>query len=259
MATVTTAQLKTTIEAALVTASITGVSVYDYPRPENRRVFPSVEIKATQPEGVEADPRITKINQRFDITVRVKQKSSGTDDVVRIKAIEDAILPALDATALGQSQIFVLNKTWSRSGELSVKPVNHLLSTLAVLVTDLTSTTGSGQIIQDMTVDFPGLAGMKLLSKDIEREIENMEDVYNFARVRVDMAPTSDSRTWFGQVEYTDARMTQLRALKSARGKITFTVNRPSGAEVLGGKIIAVDHGGQLPDVEIITIAVGVF
>lgn len=189
----------------------------------------------------------------------MKQTGGGSDDIVFLKLLEDTILPALDTTALGQTQIFVLNKTWQRSGELVTKPVNHLLSTLAVLVTDLTSTTGAGQIVQDITVDFPGLTGMKLLGKDIERETENMENIYNTARVRVEMAPVSDVRTWFGEVEYTDARMTALRALKVARAKIAFTVNRPSGAEALGGKIIGVDHGGPLDNVETIAIGVGVY
>lgn len=261
MATVTTAQLKVTIDAALLAASptLSAVPVFDYPRVENRRIFPSVEIKAGQAEGSEADPRITKISQRFDITVRIRKRGTGSDDVTELKTLEDVILPALDSTALGQTQILVLNKTWQRSGELVSKPVAHLASTLAVLVSDVDSTTGVGQVVHDMTVDFPSLSGMKLLNKPVERETEGMESIYNTARVRKEMGPTGDTRTWYGEVEYTDTRMTQLRSDKVARSKISFTVNRASGAEALSGKIISVDHGGSLETVETITIVVEVY
>lgn len=259
MATVTTAQLKVTIDTALDTASITGVSVYDYPRPEKRRIFPSVEIKATQPEGTEADERITKISQRFDVTIRVKKRAAGSDDIAFLKSLEDTILPALDETSLGQTEIYVLNKNWQRSGELVTSPVQHLASTLTVLVTDLASTTGVGQVVHDMRVSFPNLPTMKLLSKPVERESEPMESIYNDARLRVEVAPTGDSRTWYGEIEYTDARMTELRSQKNARTKINFTVHRASGDEALSGKITSVDHGGQLSEVETITIAVEVY
>lgn len=259
MATVTTAQLKATLDAALLAASLSDVPIFDYPRNEQRRMFPSVEIKAGQPDGTEADERITRITQRFDITVRVRKRGTGTNDVAELKTLEDTILPALDATALGQTQILVLNKVWQRSAELVAKPVEHLASTLVVLVSDVDSTTGAGQVVHDMTVDFPSLSGMKLLNKPVERETEAMEDIYNTARVRKNVAPTGDTRTWYGEVEYTDARMTQLRSDKESRAKISFTVNRLSGAEALAGKIIAVDHGGDLQTVETITIAVEVY
>jgi hypothetical protein len=260
MVTVTTAQLKTTIEAALDTVtSIANVKVFDYPRVEDRRKFPSVEIKAGQPEGSEADERITKTTQRFEVTVRVRKRSAGSDDVVQLKLLEDTILPALDETALGQTEILVLNKIWQRSGELVAKPVSHLASTLVVLVSDIASTTGVGQVVHDMTVTFPSLANMKLLTKPVERESDAMESIYNTARTRVEMGPTGNTRTWYGEVEYTDARMTQLRSDKDARAKISFTVHRASGDEVLGGKIVSLDHGGQLSEVETITIAVEVY
>lgn len=259
MANITAAQLKTTIEAGLVTDSVTGVQVFDFPRDVSRRKYPSIEIKATQPDGSEADPRVTRISQKFDVAIRVKPRGGGSDDIAALKAIENSVFTALDATALGQTQIFVLNKSWGRQGEVVQKPIRHYLSILSVLTTDITSTTGVGQIIQDLTVSFPNLANMKILGKPTERETETMESVYNVRRVRVEMAPISDARTWFGEVEYTDARMTELRTQRNARAKISFTVTRPSGDEVLGGKIIGVDHGGVIADVESIAIAVEVF
>lgn len=255
MAIVTTAQLKTTIEAGFTADSITNVPVFDFPRVEKRRKFPSVEINAVEPEGTEADPRVTNISQRFDIQLRIRKRGGGTDEVAQQKSIENSIIKALDATALGQTKIFVLNKTWSRPAGLVLKPVPHMLSTLIALVTEPTSTTGTGQVILQYTVDFPSLLAMPLLNKPVARETESFESIYNDQRLRKALGPTGDTRTEFFEVEYTDARMTQLRTSKDARGKISVTINRPSGAEALTGKIADLSHGGEIGGVETLTIA----
>ena len=254
MTIITTAQLKTTIVAGFATDSITNVPVFDFPRVEKRRKFPSVEINAVEPEGTEADPRITNISQRFDIQLRVRKRGGGSDEIAQQKSIENSIIKSLDATALGQSKIFVLNKVWSRPGGLVAKPVPHMLSTLIALVTEPTSTTGAGQVILQMTVDFPSLAGMPLLNKPVARETEAYESIYNDTRDRKALGPTGDTRVEFFEVEYTDARMSQLRTTKATRAATTVTINRPSGAEVLTGRIADLSHGGDIGGVETITI-----
>ena len=259
MVTVTTAQLKSTIDAALETNNLSSVNVYDHPRPETRKRYPSVEIKAGVAEERLADERITRVTQRFDVTVRVKQRGVGSDEVAELKTLENIILPALDETALGQSEIFVLNKTWQRSGELVPKPVPHLLSTLVVLVTDVESTTGVGQVVHDMRVSFPNLPNMKLLTKPVERESQTTDNIYNDSMNRVEVGYLGDVRTWYGEVEYTGTRITQLRGDMNTRSKISFTIHRAEGDENLSGKIISVDHGGMLSEVETITIAVEIY
>ena len=68
---------------------------------------------------------------------------------------------------------------------------------------------------------------MPVLTKPVERESEPHEDIMNDTRVRKEMGPTGSTRIFMVEVEYTDARITQLRTLKDARAKITVTLNRP--------------------------------
>ena len=198
---------------------------------------------------------MTNISQRFDIQLRIRKRGGGTDEVAQQKSIENSIIKALDATALGQTKIFVLNKRWSRPPGLVLKPVPHMLSTLIVVVTEPTSTTGAGQVILQYTVDFPNLLAMELLNKPLARETEAFESIYDDTRTRKELGPLGDTRIEFFEVEYTDARMAQLRSDKAARGSIAVTIHRPSGNEVLSGKIADLSHGGEIGGVETITIS----
>lgn len=258
MTVITASQLKDVIKQALTNASITGIQVFDYSNPDRRKKFPSIEIMPSQPTGEESDERVTRVTQRFDIQFRVRQRGAGSDEVALQKNVEGAVLNAIDATALGQSTLFVLNRIWTRPNALVLKPVSHYLSTLVVLVTDIVSTTGEGQLIAKYTVDFPSLAGMELLNKPLERELENYESIYNDKRLRVFLAPLSDLRTAFFEVEYTDGRMTQLRTLRKARQEISVTLHRPSGNETVTCKITAADHGAPFSEIETITIQIEV-
>ena len=259
MTTVTAASIKSTIDAALVTSSITGVSVFDHARPDKRKIFPSIEITPTSAEQSFADHKITNISQGFNIILRIKPRGSGTDDVALQKSIEDSILPAITFTALGQTRLHILNKTWQRPNALVQKPVPHLQSNLIVLITTDTSTTGSGQLLSEMTVDFPSLAGMELLSKPTENEIEIGESIKNDTNNRVEFGSITDLRQAFFEVEYTDARMSTLRAQRTARAKITVTLHRTSGDDVMTGKISSVNHGAVHGDVETVIIGFEVF
>jgi len=196
-----------------------------------------------------------KYSQRFDIQLRIRSRGVGSNEIVQQKSIENSIIKALDATALGQSKIYVLNKTWSRPSALVPKPVPHMLSTLIALVTEPTSTTGAGQVILQYTVDFPSLLAMPLLSKPVARETESFESIYNDQRQRKELGPTGDTRQEFFEVEYTDARMSQLRTSKTTRAAVAVTIHRPSGNEVLTGRIADLSHGGEIGGVETITIS----
>ena len=251
MATVTTAQLKTTINAALVAAGITGVSLFDFPRPPQRRIFPSVEIKATQPQGTESDARVTNILQRFDIVVRVKQRGGGTDETAFLKSIEDTILPALDATALGQTTIFVLNKNWNRQGELVAKPVNHLMSSLVVLTTDVTSTTGDGKIGAKTTLTLPDTTVIPLLSKPVEDYGISMDEDLNDGGLSY---KTPMAHTTFGSIvveyESTTALASKIKTLIDAKAKITVTLTKNGDATTHDVLFVRTSKPAQFDDVE---------
>ena len=85
--------------------------------------MPFVEILNAQPLGNEADTRVTNIIQKFDVTLKIKIRGAGADEVAQQKTLEDLILPALDDTALGINTIFVFNRNWTRSQQ--PQPILH--------------------------------------------------------------------------------------------------------------------------------------
>lgn len=260
MTTTSAASLKATIVTALAAANL-SISVFDYPKPEKRKIFPSIEIVPTRAETGDADVKITNVSQGWDIILRIRTRGGGTDEVNFQKTIEDTVFAAITNTVLGQPRLHILNKTWNRPNSQISKPIPHLQSTLVVLITTDTSTTGTGQLITEQTVDFPGatLTGMKLLSKPVETEIDLQESIKNDTNVRVAVARITNARSFFCEVELTTARLLAFRALKTTGDKIAITLHRKDANDVFNGKIATINHGGILGDIETLTVGVEVF
>lgn len=254
MATVTTTQIKTALDADLAAANIT-ISTYDFPRPVKRRIFPSIEIKATQPEGNEIDIRITKIIQRFDVTIRVKQRGAGTDDIEFLKSVENTVLASLDLSTLGKTTLFVLNKNFNRQGELVEKPVPHLMSSLIVLTEDITSTSGDGKIGAQITLTLPGPIVIPLLSKPIENYgISSDEDLDDDGLA----FETGMAHTSFGEIaceyESTTALAAPVKALVDAKAKISITITKDGDAEAHNVLLLRTSKPAQYDDIERATL-----
>ncbi len=255
MATVSASQIKTTIDTALSGNGITDVQVFDFPREDNRKKFPSVEIVVTEPEGNEIDPRVTDITQQFEIQLRLRKKGGGSDEVQRQKQIEDVILDAIDLAAVGQTTLFALNKKWRRPSSLVPKPVPHLLSTLVILVTETVSTTGTGQIGAKMTITIGSLIDIPLLDKPLERDNTGHEDILDVRLKRTKVAPTGESRTMLAQFEATAPLRSGLRTIKNTRSAVSCTLKRPTEAnETFNAFLVDIGNGAPYAEVETIVV-----
>ncbi|MEM3136731.1 MAG: hypothetical protein QXW37_08450 [Candidatus Nitrosotenuis sp.] len=234
------------------------VRVFDHPQNVTRRRYPSIEIVMTQPNAKLEDPRVTNVVQQFIVVLYVRVRGDGSDEVTLQKAIEDDVMTALDGTVLGGNKLFTENKTWTRQPDPIPRPVLHYQSRLNVFVVDIVSTTGQGAVGATMTLTLPGLADMQLLSKPLERETEIMGDILDDTLTRKNVAPISESRIAYYEVELTDARLTTLRSLKSARAKIACTLKRGTVSENFNAKILDLSHGADYRNIETVTIALAV-
>jgi len=247
---VTAAAIKALLDTALVNQN---VRVYDYPRPPTRQVMPFVEILNAQPTGNEADARITNIVQKFDITLKIKVRGAGADEVAQQKTLEDLILPALDDTALGINTIFVFNRNWTRSQK--PQPILHYESLLGVAVTDTTSTTGAGTVGGLMTITIDTLLDMPVLDKPAEKQTEAFENIFNDTRNRTEVGPIGDIRSFFVEVETTEARLNTLRGLHNARVAISCTLKRPGQTdEVFTAKLVDLSNSTPFGNIETVIV-----
>lgn len=254
----TTTQIKELIEQGLASDNIDNVRVIDYEPDPNRRKYPFISVRNIQPDGTESDERVKTITQIFLVVFRVRKRGAGTNEVELQKSVEDSVLNKLDSTTLGSGTLFVENKIWSRPEGFISKPVPHYESRLRVLYTQVVSSSGSGEIIGDYTLTLPGLAGMKVLNKPLERETEITEDIFDDTRVRKDVAPISETHSFFAEIEYTTARRDAIRTLKDARSKISVTLARPSGTDIFNGKIVDMSYGATYSLNETIVIQIEV-
>jgi hypothetical protein len=254
----TSTQISDLIIQALAGAELTKIQVKDYAADTKRRKYPVVEVVETQPTGSEADIRVTRVTQKFNVILYVRKRGAGSDEIDFIKSAEDVILAKLDATELGSGTLFTENKNWARSAQVIDRPIPHYESTLSVLVTDEVSTSGDGTLGAEMLLSLPGLTDMQMLSKPVEREVEGVEDIFDVTRTRTRTAPTGDGHSFFGEVEYTQARMDALRTLKAAHAKIACTIKRKGVAENFNGYLTEMSHGSGYEEIETIIIRIEV-
>jgi len=255
----TTTQIADLIKQGFATDNIEGVQVKDYASDIKRRKYPVVEVVNTQPDGTEADIRVTRTAQKFIVNVYIRKRGVGSDETVQIKAIEDSILTKLDNSVLGSGTLFTENKTWSRSATVIDKPVSHYESSLNVLVNDEASTSGDGVLGAEMLLTVganPVLANLQILSKPVERETEGTEDIKDDTLTRVRVAPTGDAHSFFAEVEYTQARMDALRTLKAAHAKFSYTLTRKGVPEVADGFLTEMSHGSGYEELETIVLRI---
>lgn len=238
------------------TNRLEDVRVLDYEPLKTKRKYPFISVVNVQPDAKIADPRITRVEQKFDVNLLIKKRGAGTDETAFMKIVEDSVLKKLDASTLGGSTLFVENKVWTRQPGVVEKPTPHYASKLAVLVTQVVSTTGAGAVGGEMTLTVGSLSDMQLLGKPLEREPELFENIYDDKRVRQRVAPTGDARSFFGEVEYTLARINQLRTDKKLRAKIACVMKRKGGAEIENFNAFITDaqHGASYSDIESIII-----
>jgi len=244
------------IEQGFAADNIEGIQVKDYPADTKRRKYPVCEVVNVQPTGQEADIRITTVSQKFNVNVYIRKRGAGSDEIDQIRAIEDSILNKLDNSTLGGGTLFTENKNWTRSAQVVAQPVAHYESTLSVLVTDETSTSGSGSVGADMLLSLPGLANMQMLAKPVEREIEGTEDIFDVTRTRTRVAPTGDGHSFFAEVEYTQTRLNTMRSLKAAHTKISCTISRAGVDEVFNGYLTEMSHGSGYSEIETIVVRI---
>ena len=80
----------------------------------------------------------------------------------------------------------------------------------------------------------PGITDpIPLISKPLDRDIDNMEDILDDTLILKDTAVIKSKRTILAEFESTSAITSALRTIKDARDSDSFTIISPSGVEVV--------------------------
>ena len=115
------------------------------------------------------------------------------------------------------------------------------------------------QVGSPFTIDIAGLSGISLISKPVERETENVENIYDTARIRKTVSPISETHFFAAEIEYIESVVSTLRTQKRARTTIPFTITRPSGNTVQNGRIVEISNGAGFDQLETAVIQIEIF
>ena len=220
-----------------------------------QRFYPSIEVINVNPEGSRESFDITQDVNTVEIRVFVKYNFKLDTETQNLHDIETQISTLLKAASLSNNLELASSFRWARTQILdNPHNVHGIQSTLRLTITEVKSTSGLGNIGGSSTISLGALSDIPFLDKPAERETEINENIYNTARQRKALSPITDVHTFLGEIEYTKARMDELRTLKRNKAVITpITYKRPGVAdEVFSGKIVEISNPAPFNNIETI-------
>ena len=139
MATPTPASIKALLDTGTYPENtISSGNIYDFIRP--RKLYPSIEIEMSKPEGKSETQEKTQRGYTFLIHLYYKQLGTGTDEIGKITQIEDQIVILLDTATLGDHKVVNEIFDWTREQPDRKHPFFYM-STLKLIISRVTETT----------------------------------------------------------------------------------------------------------------------
>lgn len=136
MATPTPSNIKAILDLGVYPEdTISSENIYDYIRP--RKIYPSIEIELSKPQGKsETHEKVLK-GYTFQIRLYYKQLGLGSNEIVNIGLIEDQITLLLDAADLGDHKVSNESFSWARTQPDAAHPFFYI-STLSLIISRVT-------------------------------------------------------------------------------------------------------------------------
>lgn len=149
----------------------------------------------------------------------------------------------------GEDTIFtrsvVSDVSWSEQtrGQLSTIITITLLATIGEL----------------FTIEIPGITDpITLISKPIDNDIDTIEDIIDDTVIRKDTAVVKSIRRIFAEFETSLTIKSTLRSIKQSRESNSYTINSPSGAEVITAYLTDLSSSTGFSDMETTVIQLDV-
>jgi len=212
-------------------------------------------LQETSPEtGTSIPDNVKSVTVEYNIVViatsRIKTAKSQNQLYDLIKNIRN--LSELDPTwknTSGTDPIFirsiVSNVSWD--GKTRGQLVTSITITILATIGNLFFLT-----IPEITDPIP------LLSKPIDNDIDNVEDILDDTLILKDTAVIKSKRTIVAEFESTDTIISTLRGIKDSRSSSSFTITSPTGDEVIIAYVTRLALPTSFPTIETITIQLDV-
>lgn len=229
MATLTAAQIKTIL--------LTGVYPEDVEinaslmQNDERRKYPSIDVQNITGEEQLKEFPTTTLGQTFLVHLFYRYRSFGEQEEPNIKAIEDVIFDTIDQNSNFSTDLKVtITQGWQRDSETF--PVRRSHSVLRVSADEISSTSGTGIPGDSMTIQFPTIGILKVISLSTdERSVNKQVDLADDAE-RI-FTKISNADLLIVEVELSTTTEPQLETQVHDGDDITVTLTKNTVAQIL--------------------------
>lgn len=229
MANLTAAQIQSILDAAVYPedVEVNGALMQN----DERRKYPSIDVQNITGDEQLKDFPTTTLGQTFLVHLFYRYRSFGEQEEPSIKAIEDVIFATIDANANFSTDVKVtITQGWRRDSETF--PVRRSHSVLTVTAEDISSTSGVGIPGDTITITFPTVGTLKVISLATdERSINKQLDLTD-AAARI-FTKISNSDLLIAEVELSTTTEPQLETQVHDADDISVTLTKNGVAQVL--------------------------
>lgn len=211
-------------------------------------VTTAADLQETSPQiGVSIPDNVKSVTVEYQIVVIAQARDQQVNSqkqlynlIKNIRALTEGNPTFTDPTS-GVDPIFVRSiisdVVWDQKTKGAPVTVitMTLLSTIGVLFT---------LIVPGITNPIP------LISKPVDRDIDNVEDILDDTLILKDTATIKSKRTILAEFESSSEIISTLRSIKNSRESNSFTINSPTGDETITAYVTQLSSSTGFSDME---------
>jgi len=215
------------------------------------------DLQETSPEiGVSVPNNVLSVTVEYQIVVvaqardrQVNSQKQLYDLIKNMRTMTENEPTFSDPASPGTDQIFIRsiinNVNWEEQtrGQLVTIITMTLLATIGAL----------------FFLTVPGITDpIPLISKPLDRDIDNIEDILDDTLILKDTAVIKSKRTILAEFESTATITSTLRTIKDSRASDSFTITSPTGVEVVTAYVTQLASSTGFSEMETSTIQLDV-
>lgn len=212
-----------------VTPVFRGLRFFQYTQQAKQRLYPSVDIKETQPQSRDQTPQIIDLKTKFDVNIYVKYSSNRSQDLDNLETLERNIINAILAVTLTAGNPIILETNDFNRGPIQDNPlrVEGIQSTLTLFWDKRDATVGI--IGLEQTLDLPGISSLQLIGETGDRGRNDTRRANDRGFTKVNRGEDTDVKYW--EYMYTKANYDIIQGLIDADNEIAGTLHETGQAD----------------------------
>jgi hypothetical protein len=180
---------------SLVEPIFKALRFFQYTQPPKQRLYPSVDIKETQPQSPEQTPQLIDQKTKFDVFIYIKHSSNRKQDIDNLELLERNIVTAIRSATLTTGKLILETNDFQRN-TISDNPlkVDGTQSSLTLYFQERSAIIGI--IGLNQTVDLPGISGLQLIAETGGRGRNDSRRANDSGLTKVNKGEDVDTRFW---------------------------------------------------------------